>query len=249
MATFGIEGIRNFSHLRASGAVSKADDLTYTFNICNGLDRELRSAGHTRSFYWAQTDCWEKDLRDTTRGGIDRDWSDNVDLFFINTHGGFWDDRGHLAYDVAADNWVGDQIDYRLGNNWNLEWLLVYGCDTINRADPLHLWDIFQRLHEYCGAYDSMWDGLTTDECGEDVGDNLTSGRTVCAAWIDGVSDWWVDNHPMVVAAEVAATYNGCDFDWPNTTLNRDHFWGHGTTVGDISSASKYWLSWRWTEG
>jgi hypothetical protein len=38
MATFGIEGIRNFSPLRASGAVTKADDLTYTFNICNGLD-------------------------------------------------------------------------------------------------------------------------------------------------------------------------------------------------------------------
>lgn len=249
MATFGIEGIRNFSHLRASGAVTKADDLTYTFNICNGLDQKLRDAGHTRSFYWAQTDCFEKDLRDLTRGGIDNDWSDNVDLFFINTHGGFWDGRGHLAYDVAADNWIGDQNDYRLGDNWNLEWLLVYGCDTINRDNPLHLWEAFQRMHEYCGAYDTMWDGTTTDECGEDVGDNLTSGHTVCYSWIDGVSDWWVDNHPMVLAAEVAGTYNNGNFDWPNTTLNRDHLWGHGTTVGDIWPADKFWLSWQWSEG
>jgi Family of unknown function (DUF6345) len=211
--------------------------------------QKLRHAGHTRSFYWAQTDCFEKDLRDLTRGGIDNDWSDNVDLFFINTHGGFWDGRGHLAYDVAADNWIGDQNDYRLGDNWNLEWLLVYGCDTINRDNPLHLWDAFQRMHEYCGAYDTMWDGTTTDECGEDVGDNLTSGHTVCYSWIDGVSDWWVDNHPMVLAAEVAGTYNNGNFDWPNTTLNRDHLWGHGTTVGDIWPADKFWLSWQWSEG
>jgi hypothetical protein len=87
------------------------------------------------------------------------------------------------------------------------------------------------------------------DECGEDVGDNLTSGKTVCESWIDGVSDWWVDNHPMVAAAEVAATYNSGNFDWPNTTLDRDHFWSHGTTVADIWPADKYWLSWQWAEG
>lgn len=250
MADFGVEGIRNFSNLRASGAVTKADDLTYTFNICNGFDDALRSAGHNRVFYWAQTDCFEADLRDLSRGGIDNDWSDNVDLFFINTHGGFWDGRGHLAYDTPVDNWLGDQIDYRLGDNWNLEWLLVYGCDTVNRDDPpSHLWDAFQRLHAYCGAYNLMWDGPTTDECGEDVGDNLTGGATVAEAWIDGVSDWAVDNHPMVVCAETDATYNGGNFDWPNTTMNRDHLWGHGTTTADIGAGQKRWLSWWWSEG
>jgi hypothetical protein len=249
MATFGIEGIRHFSHLRASGEAEKADDLTYTFNICNGLDDQLRDAGHTRAFYWAETDCWEKDLRDSSLGGIDRDWADNVDLFFILTHGGFWDGRGHLGYDAEEDKWLGDQNDYRLGNNWNLEWLLVYGCETVNRDDPLHLWDIFQRVHQYCGVYDSMWDGSTTDEVGEDVGDNLTDGKSVTSSWIDGVSDWWVDNHPIVVSAEVESTWNGGSFDWPNTTQTRDHLWGHGTTVADVGPADKYWLSWRWAEG
>jgi hypothetical protein len=38
MANFGIEGIRYFGNLRNSGT-GKADDLTYVFNICNGLDR------------------------------------------------------------------------------------------------------------------------------------------------------------------------------------------------------------------
>jgi hypothetical protein len=249
MATFGIEGIRHFSHLRASGVVSKADDLTYTFNICNGFDRELRDAGHTRRFYWAETDCWEIDLRAQSRGGIDDDWADNVDLFFINTHGGFWDGRGHIAYDTQVNRWLGDQDDWLLGDDWNLEWLLIYGCHTVDRNDPLHLWDIFQRMHQFCGSWGDMWDGITTDEVGEDVGDNLTDGRNVSKSWISGVSDWWVDNHPIVVSAERQSTWNGGNFDWPNTTQDRDHFWGHGTTVADIWPADKYWLSWRWAEG
>src|SRR5262245_50514429 len=40
MATFGVEGIRYFSHLRATGLVANGgpEDLTYVFNICNGFD-------------------------------------------------------------------------------------------------------------------------------------------------------------------------------------------------------------------
>ena len=64
MARFGVEGIRYFSNARAAG-VSTAGDLTYTFNRANGFDSKLRSAGHSRSFYWGNTDCWETDIRDT----------------------------------------------------------------------------------------------------------------------------------------------------------------------------------------
>ena len=81
MATFGVEGIRYFSHLRASGEVADAPDLTYVFNICNGFDSALRNAGHTRRFYWANRDVWENDLHSTNMGGDDDAWSDNVDAF------------------------------------------------------------------------------------------------------------------------------------------------------------------------
>ena len=94
-----------------------------------------------------------------------------------------------------------------------------------------------------------MWDGITTDEVGEDVGNNLADdGDLVSSSWIDGVSDWWVDNHPIVIAAERKETYNGGNFDWPNTTMYNDHFWGHGTN-SDIFPGDMYWLSWRWAEG
>jgi hypothetical protein len=60
VARFGVEAIRYFSNARAAG-VSTAGDLTCTFNRANGFDRELRSAGRTRRFYWAKTYCttWE----------------------------------------------------------------------------------------------------------------------------------------------------------------------------------------------
>jgi hypothetical protein len=248
MANFGIEGIRYFANLRATGLVSKAEDLTYVFNICNGLDSELRGAGHTRRFYWANRDCWEVDLHSSALGGADDDWADDVDLFFILTHGN--NDAGNaiLAYDININEWIGNSGNWRLGNVQS-EWLLIYGCKTVDLANPLSFWNVFQRLHQLCGAWDNMWDGVTTDEVGEDVGDNLTSGDTVASSWIDGVSDWWVDNHPIVISAERASTWNGGSPNWAQTTLNRDHLWGHGTTVSDISTADKFWLSWRWAEG
>ena len=152
MARFGIEGICYFDKLRASGVVSKADDLTYVFNICNGLDRELRNKGHTRAFYWANDDCWEIDLRSVTAGGIDDNWADDVDLFFINTHGNNSGGNAILAYNVKRNEWIGNSSQWRLGNK-NLEWLLIYGCHTVDLGNPLSFWHIFQRLHEFCGAW------------------------------------------------------------------------------------------------
>ena len=246
MARFGIEGIRRFGAARAAGF--DADDLTYVFNICNGLDEQLRDAGHSRRFYWANNDCWEIDLRSIAMGGIDDDWADDVDLFLILTHGRIDAGVASLLYNVSVNDWTTTSSTWQLGTD-QLEWLLVYGCHTVDLANPLSHSGIFRRLHMFCGAWGDMWDSLTTDEVGEDVGDNLTDGDTVVDSWIDGVSDWWVDNHPIVIAAEREATWNGGDFDWPNTTLMRDHLWGHGTTVSDIFPANLYWLSWKWAEG
>ena len=248
MARFGIEGIRFFGALRASGAVTKSEDLTYVFNICNGLDEALRDAGHTRAFYWANDDCWEIDIHSSTMGGIDDDWVDDVDLFFILTHGNNVGGNAILAYNVNRNQWLANSSNWRLGND-SIEWLLVYGCKTVDLGNPLSFWNMFQRLHEFCAAYGNMYDGITTDEVGEDVGNNLTDGDSVVTAWIDGVSDWWVDNHPIVLCAERQTTWNGGNFDWPNTTLNRDHLHGHGATVGDIFPADLFWLSWQWSEG
>jgi hypothetical protein len=258
ITSFGIEGIRYFGNARAAGF--DADNMRYVFNICNGLDRELRDAGHQRKFYWGNDNCWEIDLRDVTSGGggIDHQWADSADLFFILTHGRNDDGNAQLLYNIETNQWVGNSSTWKLGNQAGvipfpfpnqLEWLLIYGCKTIDKNNVFPHAHIFQRLHEFCGAYGDMWDSVTTDEVGEEVGENLTDGDTVANAWLDGVSDWFFDNHPMVVAAERKETYNNGDVIWSETTLNNDHIWGHGLTVPDIFPADLYYLSYIWEEG
>ena len=81
------------------------------------------------------------------------------------------------------------------------------------------------------------------------LGDNLIHGDTVSHAWHDGVSDWWVDNHPITVCVGDAATWNNGNIRWDRRTLNRDHFWGHGNTEPDLAPAQQACLLWYWTEG
>lgn len=249
MARYGIEGIRHFGNARAAG-VSTAGDLTYTFNRCNGFNEQLGDAGHSCEFYWGETDCWETDIRDVNQGGDDINWVDAVDIFWIDTHGNHTaDGQARLLYDTAHTQWRAFSGQWELGENYNAEWIMAYACHTVDLANVTGLWNIFARLHIYCGAWEDMWDGVTTDECGEDVGDNLTDGDTVASSWIDGVSDWWVDNHPICVCVGDAEVWNDGDVRWDLCYLNRDHFWGHGNVEPDLPPADQVCLMWMWEEG
>ena len=248
MATFGIEAIRHFNHARAAG-VSSAGDLTYTFNRSNGFNNKLKGAGHTRRFYYSDTDCWETDLRDSDQGGDDRNMVDNVDIFWIETHGNNNNGAPLMLYDTPRTQWHTFASQWQLGEATQSEWMMAFSCHTVDRNNVGALWNIFAGLHIYCGAYENMYDGTTTDECGEDVGDNLVDGDTVSEAWIDGVSDWYVDNHPIVVCPANAAVYNGGNIRWDQSYLNRDHLWGHGTTMPDPIPSQQVTLLYRWSEG
>jgi len=77
--------------------------------------------------------------------------SDDVDLFFINTHGRNDDGVISLAYDSQNDDWLARSGDWRLGDR-DIEWLAIYGCDTIKRSG---FWDgynaLFHRMHLLLG--------------------------------------------------------------------------------------------------
>ncbi len=248
MARFGIDAIRNCGNARAAGETTSSD-LTYTFNRSNGFDSKLRGAGHTRAFYWANTDCWETDIRDNDRGGDDVSWVDDVDLFWIEAHGNNSGGQALMLFDTPQTSWFTYSGDWQLGENWNGEWVMAFSCKTVDRGNVAGLWNIFARLHIYCGAWDNMYDGITTDECGEDVAHNLVHGDTVSHAWHDGVSDWWVDNHPITVCVGDAETWNGGNIRWDRSHLNRDHLWGHGNVEADLAPAQQACILWRWSEG
>jgi hypothetical protein len=131
-----------------------------------------------------------------------------------------------------------------------MEWLLIYGCDSIDSnhvQDHLH---IFRGLHLICGAYGPMYDSPTIDEAGDDTANNLISGELVSDSWGDGVSDWWVSNHPMVLSVETRISYNNGDPDWEATVIGCDHLWGKGYTFQDIQPAEQYWMAtYSWDGG
>ena len=60
-------------------------------------------------------------------GGDDDAWSDNVDAFFILTHGNHEAGHALLAYDININAWIGNSVNWQLGNI-NCEWLFVFGC-------------------------------------------------------------------------------------------------------------------------
>lgn len=248
MARFGVEAIRYFSHARAAG-IDTAGDLTHTFDRANGLDGKLRAAGHTRAFYRANGAVFETDLRNGAQGG-DRHRADDVDLFWIETHGAH-DGAGHtmLLYDVPAAAWLGNSAAWQPGEGRRHEWLMVYGCDTVALDANAGLWNVASGMHLYCGACGPMWDGITTGECGADVGDDLIHGDTVAQAWHEGVCDGWLDNHPVSVCVGDAATWNGGDVRWALSILNVDHVWGHGDVTADLPPDEQACLLWMWTEG
>ena len=249
MAKIGIEYIENFAAVRAAGVISGGgEDLTYVSDVAEGLREALECKGHTTTVSSIGTGVFEKHLRAQSLGGIDQEVADNVDLFFIATHGKY-DGAAKLLYNSNVDKWIGTSAEWRLGDTCNLEWLLIFGCHSIDHNRLLEHRHIFQGLHLFCGAYGDMFDSFTIDEAGEDVGDNLTCGDSVKDAWCDGVSDWFVDNHPAVVSVETEATYNGGNIDWANTVLDSDHLWGHGTVRADVKPDKQYCMAVAWEEG
>ncbi len=84
-----------------------------------------------------------------------------------------------------------------------------------------------------------MYDGYKTNECGEDVADNLTDDDTVCDAWIDGVSDWNDRQPPGCHGSGDAATWNGGNIRWDLSAHNHDNLHGHGGSIADLPPSNQ----------
>lgn len=256
MVKFGLEAIKDYSNYRDSGVAEAllTWDCWFAREIGAGFAYELYSAGHTPEFIHYDTYCWEIDLRDPSAGGGGEDYkyADNVSIVLFVGHGSHYPNGvGYVVFNTKYNEWISDSRTWRLGDNCACDWLMVYGCSLIDKNNILPFASAFHGLHEICGGWDTMYGWYTTDECGEDVAENLVDGCTVADSWIDGVSDWKLDNHPIVIAAETKDAYDSQSGTviWSNTTMNNDHFWGYGTTVKNIKHEHLFMLSYIWTEG
>jgi hypothetical protein len=251
MALIGIDHIEHFEAVRASGAIAGgAEDLTCPYYIANWFAYALTQAGHEVKFLRAEQNVDERDMRDTPMyGGDDAKYADSVDLFFILTHGDYSGNECLLLYDTQVNSWIGHSKQWRFGDSCRLKWLMIWGCETIDRSHVTDLLSVFQRLHLICGAYSYMYDSFTVDEAGTDTADDMLSGDTVCDSWGDGISDWWVENHPMVLSVELEWTYNNGNILWEETVIGCDHLLGSGYTFPDIKPADVYYMAYEWWDG
>jgi hypothetical protein len=250
MALIGIEYNDHFEDVRASGTVSGAEDLTSPYYIANWFSYGLTQAGHQVAYLLTNHATEERQMRDTPAfQGDDQKYADSVDLFLMISHGNYANHECEILFDTKVDDWIGHSSKWRFGDSCNLEWLMIYGCQTIDRDNILDHHPVFQRLHLICGAYSYMYDSFTIDEAGQDTAANLVGGETVCDSWGDGVSDWFVENHPMVISVEKEWTYNNGNVLWEESVIGCDHLWGEGATLPDIPPNKQYWMGYQWWDG
>src|SRR5262245_13482174 len=248
MATIGIEYVDSFPHARATGMFKDFDDLSTPYYIAEWFAPMLADAGHEIRFLRRNLAVGERHIRDLSHGGSDVSFADRVDLYLIITHGRYKDQEVQLLFDTEMDSWLAHSSKWRFGDNCNLEWLFIYGCHSIDGDNIQDHHPIFRGLHLICGAFSWMYDSWTLCEAGADTADNLTSGKPVSEAWCDGVSDWWAENHPMVISVERHETWRNGNPDWPNTVIRGDHLWGHGTTRQDILPTQQFWMAAVWSD-
>jgi Family of unknown function (DUF6345) len=259
---FIVEGVRHYQNYRNAKKLSYGQggwiDLDYCFNITNAVSSTLKAVGYPRNFYYVETDAWAKDLLPSNKGGLDESIADDVDLFFFAGHS--YDDVSDgsgaaIVFDSEKDQWASYSQTWDLGDR-DLEWLVLYTCDTFRHlvdpnntsvAKPDRIWpnlgNIFNGLHLILASYGSMFFGPSQAHIGQNFAENLIDGDSLKSAWLDATG---VDNSPGVLSAERQETWNDGRLDWPNTTMENDHYWGRGNVKPDIPRSEIGWLGFWW---
>jgi hypothetical protein len=258
---FGAEAVEHFENARKAIEGLYAPELFGSIGITNGFVKSLMEAGYPNRFHWNDVDVWEADLRSIEIGGLDSSMSDDVDLFFIATHGrnvegiiellcGSVYGEIHTTPEEGI-KWIARSTDWKLGNR-DLEWLAIYSCHTVELEDFIaqgfsRYQNIFYGLHLILGSHKDMIFGQSYIGLGKNFADNLLDGDTVASAWLSGINEK-NDNHPAVLSAERESTWNRSSIDWSSTTMQRDRYWGRGEVTSDIKRESLYWIGVRWVE-
>jgi len=157
--------------------------LKYAWNNCSGFKNTI---GNNQFYYnlAGAEPYWE-----TARDQLE---PETVDIYYSETHGGAW--NGRAVWAMWDDGSLASSNQMMLGNeNQGLSILSTYSCATLKHDGIVSRYDSVMAggLRYTTGSHDKFYDGITTDEVGEDYADNLNDGDTIRYAWRDGVSDWY----------------------------------------------------------
>ena len=172
------------------------DTLDEAWNRCGWFVDELNDTD-TQVFYWNLHG--KKSLIETPN---DQALAETVNLLYMNTHGGAWSDTA--TYTMWDQNQRAFTKDMWLGNeSFGLSMLSTYSCETLKDDGKLPTrWvnTMSGGLRYVSGSFDTVYDGVTTNEQGEDYADELQSSNTFKYAWKDSVSDAYSDEDAAVMA-------------------------------------------------
>lgn len=238
--------------------------LTHEHEDAPGFYNELvQHDGWIGSFNWGNSNAWEEDFKQTSKGGTAPQWADAVDFAYFTGHGSPW--GFYFRCDIPDDNLVEcdgysgrSNGDVRLGSG-DLEWLALEVCNTLQldatldgaNLDVFDRWaDSFQGLHAILSfttvSLDLATPGLYFAA--------LCDGRwpTVIFGlpeWLFGriplkVIDAWFAMTSMVQPApyEAAALYANTQ----GTDTQTDYIWDRGHVSPDPVPGSANWFSWSW---
>ena len=192
----------------------KLKTLSYQYVRCGGFNSELDDSD-TKVFYYNLKGGSGFTSSDGSAGagGVD-----SVDLFYVATHGGAWDDPFAAVLALYHQDATTDSTMWRFGNNSRtVKIFSQYACDTLRLTNGWNRWAAAFKggLYIATGSHDTLYDGTTTDETGEDYADDLQDGKSVKWAWFDGNGDWYADQDVAVYASS-SGPLGECQFrrDW-----------------------------------
>ena len=173
--------------------------LDYEYDRCEGFNNRMDD-NNSKRFYFNLNNGAGFNVSDgsTVAGGVD-----TVDIFYVGTHGGVSDTDARLALKPVQMRTFSSS--WRFGDNSNqIAIFSQYVCNTLKIDDKAFTrWvNAFKGgLYLATGSHDTVYDGWTTDETGEDYADNVTHGKTVKWAWFDGNSDCCIDQDVAIYAS------------------------------------------------
>jgi hypothetical protein len=188
-------------------------------------------------FDWRGWAAFEKDFKDSSLGGWDNTYVDNVDAQWYTGHG--W--SGGFTFKSSIDDTEVTPADARWGDR-DLEWMQLESCQVLRDTNGSH--DYFSR---WGGAVDGlhMLNGFHTNAycVGGGTGGTFASylfprqilfwtlpALTVRNAW----AQMAIDKEPNDV---VYRSMGNIGAGW--VTNIGDYFWGQGATGPDISAAGR----------
>jgi Family of unknown function (DUF6345) len=202
-----------------------------------GFKSVMASKGIATAFDWRGANAWERDFKDTSKGGWDHLYVDNVDAQWYTGHG--W--SGGFTFKSAIDDTSIVPADARWGNG-DLEWMQLESCQVLRDTNGFH--DYFGR---WGGAVDGlhMLNGFHTNAycVGGGTGGTFASylfprqilwltlpALTVRNAW----AQMAIDKEPSGVVYRSMG-----NIGYGGVTNIGDHFWGQGSTGPDITVAGR----------